>query len=465
MKIVKTFFRTIFALFRTFYKLIDKFIVVPITKLILIINDRLGNRTDRFEKWITRKNTLIFISLVLAVMLFLYIDSESNAIITDNAEVLYGQKVETTYNNNAYVVEGLPESVDVTLIGRQDYLYLAKQLSSGTVIADLSGLTEGMHTIKLDYDCAITSVEYKLDPSVVNVTIYPKVSQTRTLTVDVINKNSLDAKLSISNVKLDNYEIVIKGAEHVLSEVATVKALIDVKKIVKPEVGEMTLDSVKLVAYDSSGEVIKNVETEPYKIGAKVTIESPSKEVPLKIIPDGELEFGKAIDSISTNITKVTIYGDKEILEEIEYIPVEVDISGLNSNKTYDVIVSKPSGVKAISNANIKVTIGVGKEVSREIEGISIEAINLDSKYSALSKGENSSITTVVVKGTKDVIEAIDASMIQAQVDLAKVDLSKLDSGEEKEVCIDSAVKVIGEDNKASYTPKTTKIKVCIRKK
>ena len=53
MKLIKKFIRILMAIFRAIYKLIDKYIVVPITKLILLINDRLGNRTDRFEKWIT----------------------------------------------------------------------------------------------------------------------------------------------------------------------------------------------------------------------------------------------------------------------------------------------------------------------------------------------------------------------------------------------------------------------------
>lgn len=455
MKIIKKLLMFIMAIFHSIYKVIDKFIIVPITKIILLINDKLGNRTDRFEKWITRKNTLIFISLVLAILLFLYVDSESTAIITDSADVLYGQKVEATYNSNAYVVEGLPESVDVTLIGRRVDLYLAKQLSGGTVTADLSDLKEGMHTIKLDYDCAITSVEYKLDPSVININIYPKISQTRTASIDVVNKNSLDKKLSISKVELDNSEIVIKGAEHVLSEVATVKAIVDVKKIVKPEIGVIPFDDVKLVAYNAEGEIVKGVETEPNKLSAKITIESPSKEVPLKVIPTGKLEFGKAIDSISSSVTKVTIYGDQDILDNLDYVPVEVDISNLNENKTYDVIISKPSGIKEMSDTNAKVTIGVGTEVSREIEDVSIETINLDAKYKAAAIGANSSKTSVIVKGTKNTVDAIDASMLKAQVDLTGY------SEGEYEV----SIKVIGEDIKATYTPKTTKIKVRITKK
>ena len=380
MKMIKKILRMISAVFRSLYKVLDKFIIIPITKFIVLVTEKINNRTDRFEKWITRKNTLIFISLVLAILLFLYVDNASTAIITDSAEVLYDQKVEVTYNSNAYVIEGLPENVDVTLIGRKFDLYLEKQLSGGTVTADLSDLGEGMHTIKLDYDCSITSVEYKLDPSVVNVTIYPKVSQTRTATVDIINKNKLDKKLSIESVTLDNSEVVVKGAEHVLAEVATVKALVDVSKIVNPEIGVSTLDNIKLVAYDSEGEVIKGLEMEPSKISAKITIASPSKEVPIKVIPTGELEFGKAIESITTDVTKVKIYGDQSILEGIQYIPIEVDVTNLNENKSYDVIVSKPSGIKEVNVTNIKVNITVGTEVSKEITDVTIDAINLHSK-------------------------------------------------------------------------------------
>lgn len=455
MKIIKKIFRIISAIFRSLYKALDKFIIIPITKFIVLINEKIGNRTDRFEKWLARKNTLIFISLILSISLFMYVDNVSTAIITDSAEVLYDQKVEVTYNTNAYVIEGLPENVDVTLIGRKFDLYLEKQLSGGTVTTDLSELGEGMHTIKLDYDCSITSVEYKLDPSVVNITIYPKVSQTRTATVDIINKNKIDNKLSIENVALDNSEVVVKGAEHVLSEVATVKALVDVSKIVNPEIGVADLDNVKLVAYNSEGEVIEDVEMEPSKINAKITIASPSKEVPIKVIPTGELEFGKAIDSITTDETKVKIYGNNSVLEEIKYLPIEVDVSNLNENKSYNVIVSKPSGIKEVSTTNIKVNITVGTEESKEIADVTIDAINLDPSYKAIAKGENSSKTTVIAKGTKNVLDAIDANMIKAQVDLEGY-------GEgEYEV----AVEVIGEDNKASYTPKTTKIKVEIRKK
>ena len=435
----------------------DKFVIIPITKLIVLFTDKMGNRTDRFEKFVTRRDTLIFISLVLSLMLFFYVDSESTAIITDSAEVLYGQEVKVTYNNKSYVIEGLPDAVDVTLIGRKVDLYLAKQLASGFVTADLSNLGEGMHTISLSYDCAINSVDYKLSPSVVNVTVYSKVSQNRTAVVDVINKSKLDSKLSIKSVELSNEDIVIKGAEHVLSEVATVKALVDVSKIVDPGVGTRNFDGVKLVAYDADGEVVEGVEMEPNKLTASINIVSPSKKVPIKVIPTDieDIEFGKAIESITTSVNDITIYGDQEVLDGMNYLPVEIDVSGLNKDKDYEVIISKPSGVRDLSVTNIKVNIKVGEEITKEISDVTIETVNLSSAYKAVAVGANSSKTAVVIKGTKSVVEAIDDSMITAQVNL--------DGYGEGEYEVE--VVVNGEENKAIYTPKTTKIKVKISKK
>ena len=455
MGFFKGIFKAIASFFSSIYKIIDRVIIIPITKIIVHITDKFNNRSDRFEKWIRKKNTLIFISLILAIILFLYVDSESTSIITDSAEVLYDQQVEVTYNNNSYVVEGLPEKVDVTLIGRKVDLYLAKQLSGGVVTADLSNLKEGMHTIKLDYDCAIRSVEYKLDPSSVNVTIYPKISQTRTASIEIMNKNKLDKKLSIEDVKLQNAEVVIKGAEHTVEKVSVVKALMDASKIVNPKIGESELDGIVLVAYDADGNVVKNVEIEPNKLKANLKISSPSKEVSLKIIPKGNLEFGKAINDITTNTSKITIYGDQDVLDTIEYIPIEIDVSGLNADKNYDVIINKPSGIKEMSSSSVNVKISLADEVSKEVSDVSIETVNLDPQYKAVAVGENSSKISVVVKGAKGVIDKIDSTMISAQVDLEGY------TEGEHEV----TVKVTGDDIKASYVAKTTKIKIKITKK
>lgn len=455
MKTLKKIIKAIRNFFRIIASFFDKYIVTPITKFALFIGEKTDKQAGKFEKWLNKRNTMVFISLIISLLLFFYVDSHASTVIDSSAEVLRNQIVEATYNKEAFVVEGLPDKADVTLIGRTIDLYLAKQLSTGKVTVDLSDLDEGTHKVDLNYESPINSVTYKLDPSSITVIIYPKVSATKTITIDVINKDKLDSKLSIQSVSIDKEEVIIKGAEHTLEKVATVKALVDVDKIIDPSAGVNTIDDVKLVAYDKDGNVV-DVEMVPSKVTATLNIESYSGEAQVKIIPTGTVAFGKAISSITSSVNTIKIYGDEEVVSEYSqsYIPIEVDVTGLSESKTYTVVVPKPEGIREVSEKTISVKISLGDEESIEVPDIKIDAINLGPNLKAAAVGENSSKTTVIVKGTKEVLEALDSTTIRATVDL-----TGLGEGEHS-----VKVNVTGDEVKASYVAKTTMIKVRITK-
>ena len=217
----------------------------------------------------------------------------------------------------------------------------------------------------------------------------------------------------------------------------------------------MTLENVPLIAYDTNGKTV-DVEMVPSKVTATINIDSPSKEVPIKVIPVGEVQFGKAISSITSTETKVTVYGSEDALAKIEYLPVEVEVTNLSSNKVFNVSLTTPQGVRELSVKSTKVSVTLGEETTKEIKDIMIETTNLDPNYKAAAIGASSIKTTVIVKGTKEVLSEIDESKIKAIVDL---------SGYNKEGDHEVTITVTGDDVKATYTPKTTKIKIRITKK
>ena len=445
---MKKIFRGIGKLFSHIGAFFDRILITPITKLILKVTDFSKKNAKSIERFLGRKQTLIVISLLVALCIFFIIDGESSATIDQYAEILYDQPVTATYNEEAYVVEGLPKTVDITLVRQKRHIFLAKQSPSEGVTVDLTGLKPGQHKVTLKYS-------QRLDPSTVTVTIYEKVSATRTLTYDILHKDNLDSKLNIDKVELDRSEVIIKGAEQKLKKVATVKALVDVDDFVNPEPGEMTLKNVQLVAYDTNGKVV-DVEIVPKTVTAKVVITSPSKEVPLKIVPKGDLAFGKAIKSLSTSVTNVTVYGSEEALANISSLPVEVDVTGLEKSKDYTVTLKKPTGVTDISTKTVTVKVVIDDSTVKEFQDISIATENLDtSKYKVQASSEADSKVTVVVKGSKSIIDNIDQSIIKAYVDLKDLGVG------EHEV----EVKVTGDDVKLTYTPKVKKVKVKITAK
>ena len=156
--------KSIKKLFNSIWRFIDKRIVVPITKFFLSITKAFNKNGKYIEKWMTKTNTLIFISLLMALATFFIIDNKSVMISETSAEVIYNQPVNAIYNKEAYVVEGLPEKVDITLIGRKSDLYLARQISTHDITIDLTDLKPGTHKVNLKYRQSLGSIDYKLLP-------------------------------------------------------------------------------------------------------------------------------------------------------------------------------------------------------------------------------------------------------------------------------------------------------------
>lgn len=443
-------------LFKAIGHFIDKKIVLPIAKFFTGISKKFKGNGRNFEKMLTMKPGMIIVSLLIALGVFFIADSKTTSLIETSAEVLYDQPISATYNEEAYVVEGLPKTVDITLIGRKSDVYLAKQLPTNDITIDLTGLKPGVHKVNLKYKKALSSVEYKLDPSVATIVIYEKQSKEKEVNYEVINKDKIDSKLMVEDVSLSTDKVFVKGKEATINEVASVKALVDLKNLVDPGVGEQELKDVKLVAYDNRGKKV-NVEIVPSKVTATVKIASPQKEVPIRVIPKNykNIVFGKSISSITPNITKVTIYGNSSKLEKISYIPVYVDVSDLKEDKQFALTIKKPTGVRAMSVSNVTVSVSLGDEATKEFDNIYLEYENLGDGLVVQAASQDSTKVTVSVKGVQKVLSDMDPTTIKAYVDL-----KGLKAGQHE-----VPVLVTGSDLRAKYSSKTTKVTLRITEK
>lgn len=218
----------------------------------------------------------------------------------------------------------------------------------------------------------------------------------------------------------------------------------------------MTVKDISLKAYDEKGNVV-DVEILPNKISADIELISSSKEVPIKVIPKGEVAFGYAISSITLSENSVVVYGTEEVLASLEYLPLEVDVDGITSDREYKLELTKPVGVKMLSVNNVSVSIKLSEEATKDIENVPIEYLNLDeTKYNkpqALSKEDR--MVTVSIKGVKSVIDKITADDIKAYIDLEGYKAGKYEV----------EVKVTGNDLKVQYVAKTKKVNVVITEK
>ena len=437
-------------------KAFDRVLFIPIGKVVYYVRTGISKPSKVIEKWLSRTNTLLFISLAMAITVFIVIDQKKIGYSTSSAEVITSKQVNVMYDEDNYVVEGIPQSVDITLIGNKIDLYIAKQSQFNEVTIDLWGLKPGTHKVDIKYDRVTDDIKYTVNPSVATVIIYEKVIASKTLSIDLLNQDSLDQTYIMEDVSTDIDSVVIKGAAYKINQVATVKALVDMKSLPKFELGKAFNISSTLKAYDEAGNVV-DVEISPAKVDVNLLITSPSKEVPIKVIPKGKVIYNMGISNIAVNDNKETsimIYGADDVLAGIDYIPVEVDIEGLSENTKFVRELIKPAGVKHMSSYNATIDITLSDDIDNiPIENVGISQINLGTGLGVTPVDVDS--LTVNIKGVKAIISDITPDDINVYVDLNGLGVGT------HEV----EIKVVGSDARVEYLPSILKMKVKIYQK
>lgn len=445
------------------YKIVDVAIVTPISTVVYKIQNKLG-KESKIEKLLNRSNALLILSLIFAVAMFYLVDNKAITLVNNDAKFLTDIPVEVEYNSSAYVIEGIPETVDMTLIGSKSEIYLAQKLGDNKVSVDLTKYqaSDSPVRVKLSYNKPVNNVEYKIDPVYVTVTIKEKVSDNKTISYDLLNQDSLDPKLSVKSVELSKSDVIVRGSQETIDSISNIKALIDLDNDEFTKAGTYTLENLKLVAYDRNGSIITNVEIVATNISAKVELNSYSKKVPVMVQITGELKNGKAISSIMINGTNLsdfetTIYGDESALEDISYIPVTIDADGQGNNgsKTSKVTFSKPNGVRSIADESVTIVLNFGEAKQRTIKIEGIKNYNVPNGLSPNLPSADEKIVEVQIIGVESVINAIDENNPGIQ---AYVDLTGLSAG-----TYSLPVKIEGADSRLQYIV-TKKVNIVLTK-
>lgn len=423
MKKVKVKMNKLISLLKKLYLFFDEKFITPISRAIYFLFEKLKNNPLHIEKFLNRPMVLVYISLFLSIAVFFLVDSQVITLVETEAEILANEPVTVLYNKESYVVEGLVEHADIILTGRKSALYLAKQLGEHEVVLDLSDYepSDTPRKVYLSYNQTVDNIDYKLDPAYVTVVIKKKESEQRSISYELLNENKLNEKFSVSNVSMDQTTVIVKGSRDAIDKIATVKALIDLSNPKFTEAITYEVDNIPLVAYDKDGRVLENIEIVPHTISASISFSTYKSTVPLVISTTGDLVAGKSISSITingkTNYT-VDIYGDKEEIDKIKSVPVIIDVNGKGSSGalTFPVSIKKPTGVRSISEMDVKVVVTFGDEKQKTLNITNIRANNLASGLTVNRTSDEA--ISVQVKGVQSVIDTISEENISAYIDL-----------------------------------------------
>lgn len=356
------------------------------------------------------------VAFVLAVLLYAVVNYNSMASVYTSslrsARSLEDVPVNARYNTDTFELSGVPSTADIHITGDAANVINAVT-SGGTVVADLEGLTEGTHEVRLSGEGFGDNVKIVVDPTTITVTLKKKTTQQFDLSWDFINRDKMESVYSVGTPEFPYTKVNVRASRDTLDSIAFVKALIDVSG----QSQDFEQDA-RLIAYDAAGQPVA-ADIVPDTVHVKVPVTSPNRTVPIEIQVSGDVPEGKAISAITTDQQTVTIYGPDTVLSGIEKVIVTLNASTITKDSTILRPIVLPAGVNSSNINQITMNVTLGEGVTRTIENVPINYRNNVNNYKA-SQPENKTTTSVTVFGTEENVAQISVEDIDVYVDMSQ---------------------------------------------
>ncbi|WP_262009447.1 YbbR-like domain-containing protein [Bacillus licheniformis] len=325
--------------------------------------------------------------------------------------------VKSFYDDENYVVTGVPQTVNVTIKGPTGTVKKVRQVKDFEIYADMQNLKTGRHKVELKARNVADGLTLTINPSVTTVTIEEKTTKEFPVEVDFYNKNKMKdgytPELPIINPK----NVSVTGSKAVIDRIQNIKATINLEGV------DQTVEKeAKLTVYDKDGNVLP-VEVSPSVVKITVPVTSPSKKIPVKVDRKGSLPDGISISSLDISPGEVTVYGPQNVLDSLEFVEAdEIDLSKIKDDTELEAGIKVPDGAKKVSPEKVKIKVKVDKEEEKKLKKVSIKTAGLNDSRDLEFLDPKSGKLDITAKGSTAAIEKLQPSDVELYVNVADLD-------------------------------------------
>ncbi|MBR0591409.1 MULTISPECIES: CdaR family protein [Bacillus] len=321
--------------------------------------------------------------------------------------------VKAYYDDEKYVVTGVPQTVNVTIKGSTSAVKTARQTKNFEIYADMQNLSTGTHKVELKARDVSKGLTLSINPSVTTVTIQEKTTAEFPVETEFYNQNKIKDGYSPEQPIVNPKKVTVTGSKDVIDKISVIKAFVNLE-----DVDQQIEKEAKLTVYDSSGNELP-VELSPSVVNITVPISSPSKKVPFKIERTGSLPDGISISSIETSPSEVTVYGSQKVLDSLDFIDgVKLDLSKIKDDTEIDADIPLPDGVKKVSPETVKIKVKVATAQEKKIDNVPISVVGLSKDLTSDFVSPSSGRLTLTAKGSKSAIDKLKASDVEAYINV-----------------------------------------------
>ena len=310
----------------------------------------------------------------------------------------------------------VPQQVELTLRAPHSvWQSLLSGKNSIRAVVDLTGLGSGTHSVNVQMQIDASPVRIiSVTPETFELSLEPQV--TRSLAIELAVTGSPAIGYQVGTAVLNPAEVVITGAESLVSRIDHIQAALDLT-----DARKNISTSLPLQVVDVKGSVISGVSVLPENVQVSLPViqQGGYRDLAVKVMTVGNPDSGYSLTSVAALPPIVTVYSANSVI--IDAMPGYVETSSLDLNgaqadieKQLGIIL--PPGVTLMGDQFVTVKVGIAPiQSSLPISSLPVEMIGLATGLQAHLSPQT---VDIILSGPLPVLDSLVFSDVHVQLDL-----------------------------------------------
>ncbi len=378
----------------------------------------------KVTKRITNNFGLKILAAVFAIVIWLVV------VNIEDPEKTKGFVIPVTIENSDYLTDmgktydilNNSDKISFTVTGKRSIIEELSE-SDFTAVANMENINDEMTLVPVSVTASRYAGQIEINKRDATLKISVENLQTERYTVQIETEGTPAAYCYIESAVADPKKITITGPESILSQIAVVKAKVDISGA-----EENIATNSKIVLLDKDGNEISQdrLTLNRTSVAVDVTV-TMGKSVPLKFVTNGTPADGYRFKEAECSTSSVKLVGSSEALagiSELEITGSQMNIAGAYSNVTASVDLSKflPDGVTLASDQikQISVTLVIEGKTAKAF-AVPVKNITVKNLQSNYQLDFNADTVTVNLLGFEDDFADISPDDITGTIDASSL--------------------------------------------
>jgi len=292
-----------------------------------------------------RDNSYRILSLLLALLLWVYVTNEQNPVSDQSFSV----PLTARDLPQGYVVAGLPGAVNVRVRGAS-LVINALRRDDFSALVNLSGVKSGRQEVKVQLNAPHEVEVLQISPATVVITA-DQVAEKKVPVVAVL-KGSVADGLQAGAPVVDPANATVSGPSAALAKISQLSVTVNVSGAKAAVTSEAPLESG-----------LTGVTVSPARVRVTVPVTAlPVQSLPVRLQLTGEPASGYALAGTTVRPQTVQVTARDNALHGLTVINTKpLDISGIDADMEKDVALVLPDGVSLLQPERVTVTVNVNR--------------------------------------------------------------------------------------------------------